>query len=55
MGWAWCSVKILLLGAGALLVLDAMGNLAIRLKKEVLGLGLLSWDRAGAALDLRLL
>jgi hypothetical protein len=38
---AWCSVKILLLGTGALLLLDAMGNLAIRLKKEFLGLGLL--------------
>jgi hypothetical protein len=37
---AWCSVKILLLGTGALLVLDAMGNLMIRLKQEVLGLGL---------------
>ena len=38
---AWCSVKILLLGACALLVLDAVGNLAIRLRMEFLGLGLL--------------
>ena len=38
---AWCSMKILLLGTGVLLVLDAAGNLAIRLRMEFLGLGLL--------------
>lgn len=39
--WAavWCSVKIILLGIGGFLIVDAFGNLAIRMKKETLGLG----------------
>jgi hypothetical protein len=41
--WAavWCSVKIVLLGLGAFLIVDAIGNLAIRLRKEVLGMSVL--------------
>ncbi len=38
---AWCSVKIVLLGIGLLLVVDALGTLTIRMKNEVLGVGLL--------------
>ena len=38
--WAavWCSVKIILLGFGLFLLVDALGNLAIRMGKETAGL-----------------
>jgi hypothetical protein len=35
---AWCSVKIILLGLGVFLIVDALGNLAIRVQQEVLGM-----------------
>ncbi len=41
--WAalWCSAKIVLLGLGIFLILDAIGNLAIRLRQEMLGMSVL--------------
>jgi hypothetical protein len=38
---AWCSVKIVLLGIGVLLMLDSFGSLMIRMKNDVFGVGLL--------------
>ena len=38
---AWCSVKIVLLGIGVLVMLDALGSLMIRMNNDVLGIGLL--------------
>ena len=38
---AWCSVKIVLFGIAVLLMVDALGTLTIRMKNEVLGVGLL--------------
>jgi len=35
---AWCSIKIILCGISAVLLMDALGNLAIRRKNEILGL-----------------
>jgi len=41
---AWCSLKIVLLGIGALILVDAMANLAIRKRFETLGVCLLCMD-----------
>ena len=38
---AWCSTKIILLGIGTVLAVEALGNLAIRLKYELFGMLLL--------------
>jgi hypothetical protein len=38
---AWCSVKIILLGIGVFLMVDALGSLMIRMKNDVFGVGLL--------------